>query len=94
MSKTEKRTVVIKHKFGIHARPAAKIVALCNTFSSDIEILKEGEQPANGKNILDIMMLGAASGAELELTIRGDDAETAADRLSALLESDFHTDEI
>lgn len=94
MSKTEKRTVVIKHKFGIHARPAAKIVALCNTFSSDIEILKEGEQPANGKNILDIMMLGAASGAALELTIRGDDAEVAADKLSALLESDFHTDEI
>lgn len=94
MSETLKRTVTIHHKFGIHARPATKIVSLCNTFASDIEIVKEGEPPANGKNILDIMMLAAASGVELEIRAEGPDAEVAVERLAALMESDFETNEI
>lgn len=91
---TLSRSVSIKHKFGIHARPAAKIVSLCNTFQSDIEIIKEGEPPANGKNILDIMMLAAAPGMKLELRARGPDADDAIDKLAALMESDFDTNEV
>lgn len=91
---TISRTVVIQHKFGIHARPAAKIVSLCNTFQSDIEIIKDGEPPANGKNILDIMMLAAAPGVRLELRARGPDSDEAIKRLSVLMESDFDTNEI
>ncbi len=94
MAKTEKRTVTIKHKYGIHARPAAKIVALSNTFESDIEVVKEGEPPANAKNILDIMMLVAAPGVSLELRVRGADASEAIEQLADLLESDFDTGEI
>lgn len=90
----EKRTVTINHRFGIHARPAAKIVALCNTFASDIEIVKDGEDPANGKNILDIMMLAAAPGARLELRIKGPDYKEAMAQLAALLESDFDSREV
>lgn len=94
MAQTSKRTVTIKHKFGIHARPAAKIVSLCKTFDSDIEIIKDGEPPANGKNILDIMMLAAASGVQLEIRAKGSDAEIAIDKLAEMLESDFDTDEV
>ncbi len=89
-----KRDVTIKHKYGIHARPAAKIVSLCNTFLSDIEIVKEGEPPANGKNILDIMMLAAASGVRLELRADGSDENEAMAQLAKLMESDFDTNEI
>lgn len=94
MGKTEKRTVTIKHKFGIHARPAAKIVALSNTFDSEIEVIKAGEPPANAKNILDVMMLAAAPGVKLELRVRGHDAHEAVERLAALMESDFDTHEV
>ena len=93
MPQDECRTVTIKHKYGIHARPAAKIVALSNTFASDIEIVKAGEPPANAKNILDIMMLAAAPGVSLELRARGADAKEAMDKLAALLESDFDAQE-
>ncbi len=89
-----KKVVVVKHKYGIHARPAAKIVSLCNTFSADIAIVKDGEPPANGKNILDIMMLAAASGASLELRVDGRDEEEAMEQLSRMMESDFDTNEI
>lgn len=94
MGNTVKRVVTINHKFGIHARPAAKIVSLCNTFSSDIEIIKEGEPPANGKNILDIMMLAAAKGAALELRANGDDAGKAIDQLAEMMQGDFDTNEV
>ena len=93
-ARIEKRKVTINHKYGIHARPAAKIVALSNTFKSDIEVVKDGEQPANAKNILDIMMLAAANGVTLELRVKGDDAHEAMEKLAALLESDFDTREI
>ncbi len=94
MTQTIRKTVTIRHKFGIHARPAAKIVSLCNTFASDIEIVKEGEPPANGKNILDIMMLAAATGVELEIRATGPDAEPAIAQLGKMLESDFDTNEV
>ncbi|MDR3210858.1 MAG: HPr family phosphocarrier protein [Planctomycetota bacterium] len=89
MSKIEKRTVTVRHKYGIHARPAAKIVALSNTFNSDIEVVKDGEPPANAKNILDVMMLAASPGVNLELRIKGDDAIEAMEKLATLMESDF-----
>lgn len=89
-----KRVVTVRHKFGIHARPAAKIVSLCNGFASDIQIIKDGEPPASGKNILDIMMLAAASGTDLELRIDGPDAEEAMAQLATMMESDFDTNEI
>ncbi|MDR1744956.1 MAG: HPr family phosphocarrier protein [Planctomycetota bacterium] len=89
-----RRVVTVRHKYGIHARPAAKIVGLCNGFVSDIQIIKAGEAPANGKNILDIMMLAAATGTELELCASGPDADQAIEQLSAMMESDFETNEI
>lgn len=89
-----KKIVTVKHKFGIHARPAAKIVSLCNTFDSDIEIVKEGEPAANGKNILDIMMLAAACGVELEIRADGKDEAEAIKQLTTMMESDFDTNEI
>lgn len=89
-----KKVVTVKHKFGIHARPAAKIVSLCNNFDADIEIIKEGEPAANGKNILDIMMLAAACGVNLEIRADGHDAEDAISQLGAMMESDFDTNEI
>ncbi|MDR2391848.1 MAG: HPr family phosphocarrier protein [Planctomycetota bacterium] len=89
MGETFRRSVTVKHRFGIHARPAAKIVSLSNTFSCDINIVKEGEPPANAKNILDIMMLAAGSGARLEIRANGSDAQAAIERLGEMLESDF-----
>ncbi|MDR3077572.1 MAG: HPr family phosphocarrier protein [Planctomycetota bacterium] len=92
MSDTAKRTVTVRHKYGIHARPAAQIMALGSTFASDIRIIKTGEPPANAKSVLDIMMLAAAPGVKLEITAAGPDAQAAVSQLGNMLESDFDTD--
>ncbi len=89
-----KQTVTIRHKYGIHARPAAKIALLCNSFEAAIEIAKQGEPVANGKNILDIMMLAAGCGENLEIRANGADEAKALQELATVMESDFETNEI
>ncbi|MCH7837958.1 MAG: HPr family phosphocarrier protein, partial [Chloroflexi bacterium] len=64
------RTVTITNKLGLHARPAALPVECCNSFRSEI-MLEANDRVINGKHILDVMSLGAASGTELHFTITG-----------------------
>lgn len=87
------KTVTVNNKFGIHARPAAKIVELANTFSSDITIFKD-DQEVNAKSIMDLMTLGAACGTELKVEVQGDDSENALSAIAALISSDFEVDHV
>ena len=80
--------VVVRNKYGLHARPASLFVQVCNRFSSDI-IVHHNSMQISGKNILDIMTLGAESGTELEIELNGADAEDAAKEINALFESNF-----
>lgn len=81
-------SVTLRNRYGLHARPAALFVELCNKFESSVAVTKDSTR-VNGKNILDIMMLGAEPGSTLHLNIDGPDAEAAAQELSQLVESNF-----
>jgi phosphocarrier protein HPr len=81
------KTVVIKNKQGLHARPAALFVQIANKFDSDISVSK-GKTKVNGKSIMGIMMLEAGKGAKIVITAVGDDAEQAITDLEKLLASD------
>jgi len=81
------RTVVIKNKQGLHARPAALFVQIANKFDSEINVSK-GKKKVNGKSIMGIMMLEAGKGSKIAITASGDDAERAVNELEKLLLSD------
>ncbi len=81
------RTVVIKNKQGLHARPAALFVQIANKFDSEISVSK-GKKKVNGKSIMGIMMLEAGKGSKITVTASGDDAERAVTDLEKLLLSD------
>jgi phosphocarrier protein len=85
---TATRTVQLTNKYGLHARPAALFVELCNRFASEVEVRKD-EVSVNGKNILDIMMLGAETGTQLIINATGPDAEATISQLAELIESNF-----
>ena len=74
---------------GLHARAAAKFVDAAKAFGSDI-IIECGDKSANGKSIMDLLMLGAPVHTEILLRIDGDDEEQAADALSALVCAGFY----
>lgn len=82
------RTVVIKNKQGLHARPAALFVQIANKFDSDVTVTK-GKTKVNGKSIMGIMMLEAGKGSKVTIVTKGEDAENAMAELEALLLSDI-----
>jgi phosphocarrier protein HPr len=82
------RTVRVRNRYGLHARPAAELVKAANYFTSEIWIRK-GELEVSGKSIMGVMMLAAEFGTEIVLRARGEDAEAALDALAGLIERRF-----
>ena len=82
------KTVVIKNKQGLHARPAALFVKTANRFACDIFVEKDGEK-INGKSIMGLMMLAAGPGSRLIIHAHGADALQAIAELEALVKRKF-----
>ena len=72
MFKIEKEMIVVNKK-GLHARPAALFVSLVEKFDVTV-ILAKGPEAVNGKSIMGILMLGAAEGTVLKVTVEGSQA--------------------
>jgi phosphocarrier protein len=85
------RTVQVRNKYGLHARPAAEFVKLANQFKSDIMVTKQ-ETIVNGKSIMGMMMLAAECGVEITVRASGPDAEVAVNELISLVETGFGED--
>ncbi len=86
------KEVTVHNPQGLHARPADAFARLANKFTSTIDVIKEG-QHANGKSILDLLMLAAEEGTALTIVARGEDAEEAIDELGHLMEQVFSYEE-
>jgi phosphocarrier protein len=84
----QKRPVTIINKLGLHARAAAKFVTTASSFSSNIDVEKNG-QKVNGKSIMGVMMLAASRGTELTVIASGADEVEAADSLEKLVAGRF-----
>ena len=80
--------VTITNKLGLHARPAMAFADTAAQFKSDILVYKSGNK-FDGKSIMNLMMLAATQGTELEITAQGPDADEALAALQKLVESNF-----
>jgi phosphotransferase system HPr (HPr) family protein len=85
---TVERTVTLRSKSGLHARPAAIFVQNAKGFQCSITLSKN-EKKVNAKSILSVLTLGAEQGEQVVLHADGEDAETAIEQLAALLEQDL-----
>lgn len=65
---------------GLHARPAADLVKICQKAKSDIELAKD-DIVVNPKSILGILSIGAGKGDVVTFTIEGEDEENIAQAL-------------
>jgi phosphocarrier protein len=82
------QTATIVNPLGLHARPAAQLVRLANTFGSEIQLVKDGV-PVNGKSIMGVMILAAECGSTVTVRAEGADEEAAVAALVDLLRSGF-----
>jgi len=83
------KTVIVNNPLGIHARPAALLVQMASKFQADIFLSKADIRGVNGKSIMSVMMLAAEKGAEVTVEAKGEDADSAVDALTELLQSNF-----
>ena len=82
------REATIVNQEGLHARPAAQIVRLANSFAAEIELAKDG-LAGNGKSIMGVMMLAAEFGSSIVIRADGPDAEQAVQALADLVATGF-----
>jgi len=96
VSKTCTVRVTIVNRLGLHARPAMSFVDLAGAYRCEIKVARVaasagggGGSCVDGKSIMQMMMLAATKGTELEITAVGEDAEEACAALKQLVESGF-----
>ncbi|MBY6033538.1 HPr family phosphocarrier protein [Marinobacter daepoensis] len=82
------RTTTIINKLGLHARASAKLVATASTFECKVRIRGKGRE-VDAKNIMQIMMLAASQGTEVELLADGPDEHAALEAVSELIDDYF-----
>jgi phosphocarrier protein HPr len=80
--------LVITNRLGLHARAAAKFVHLASRFQSRIAVARSG-QTMDGKSIMGILLLSAARGTSITITVDGPDESDAATALCQLVDSGF-----
>lgn len=87
------RKVIIKNKLGLHARPAMMFVETASKYQAEVSVCRTDQsESVDGRSIMQVMMLAATQGAELEISATGEDAENAVEALVDLVKSNFQED--
>ncbi len=78
----------IVNKLGLHARASALFVKTASKFASEVKLARETVE-VNGKSIMGIMMLAAAKGTNIRLTVEGPDEDEAMQTIGTLIRDGF-----
>ena len=84
----KEKELLIENKLGLHARAAAQIVKVASGYASKITLVKDGME-VDGKSIMGIMMLAAAKGTTVLVSVQGHDEDQAAEGLERLFREKF-----
>lgn len=83
------KTAMIVNRLGLHARAAALLVKLSNSFQSEI-LIEHGGNVANTKNIMEVLMLAATQGTTLKISASGADEQPAMEAVLELIANKFN----
>jgi len=92
MGKTCSSKMKIINRQGLHARPAMEFVQAASGFASDVRV-RNDQDDADGKSVMELMMLAATQGTEIEVICVGADAEDALTYLASLVSRGFDEEE-
>jgi phosphocarrier protein len=82
------REATIVNPLGLHARPAAQLVRLAASFTSDVRLAKD-DMEVNGKSIMGVMMLAAECGSTVRVRADGVDEADAVAAICTLIAEGF-----
>jgi phosphocarrier protein HPr len=92
MPGSSRRELEMTNTLGLHLRAASLFVRVSHQFQAKVWVSCKGLR-ADGRSVLDLMLLGAECGVSLEIEASGPDAEEAIAALCTLIEERFHEDE-
>ncbi|MBL8549544.1 MAG: HPr family phosphocarrier protein [Hyphomonadaceae bacterium] len=82
------RRMEIVNQKGLHARASRKLAELAICYDAEILVRREDEA-ADAKSLMDLMMLGAGLGCEIEVEADGPQAAEAVEAIAALVADRF-----
>jgi len=88
VSETARAKVTIANELGLHARASAAFRAVAASWQADVKVTKDGYS-VRGDSVLDLLMLIAHQGQEIEIEATGPQAAEAVDSLVKLVEDKF-----
>ncbi len=84
------RELSITNALGLHARAAAQLVRLANTFRSSVTLTRsDTNTSADGKDILSLLQIAAGFGINLTITVEGIDEQDAMEQITKLFADKF-----
>jgi len=84
-----KRTLRIVNARGLHARASRKLAELALSFDATTVTVRRDDEQADARSLMDLMMLGAGIGSDIEVEADGPDAEKALDAIEAMVAAKF-----
>jgi phosphotransferase system HPr (HPr) family protein len=78
------RNLTISCENGLHLRVAGEVVKSVNKHSSTVRVLCKGCPNANACSILELILLGAGKGTEIQITADGDDEDAVLNSLAEI----------
>jgi len=78
----------VVNPLGLHVRAAAKFVHLASSFAASVRVAKGGRE-IDGKSIMGLLLLSAAQGSTVTISVDGDDEEAAIAALCGLVGRGF-----
>jgi len=82
----------IVNRYGLHARPATDFAMAAGKFNAEVRV-KANEEDADGKSVMDLMLLAATKGTQIEVVCNGDDAKACLEYLSEMVRRGFDEDD-
>ena len=82
------RSLLIPNRKGLHARASARFTEVSERFESLVTVSRDGIE-ADGRSILDLLLLAAPQGSFIHVRAEGPDAEDAIAALTRLVQGGF-----
>ncbi|GGB63864.1 HPr family phosphocarrier protein [Blastomonas aquatica] len=87
------QTVTITNARGLHARASAKFVTAVARLPDTVKVhVSKDDNIVTGSSIMGLMMLGAARGDSITISVEGEDADAALKKLVGLVMDGFGED--
>ena len=84
----EQAELTVINRLGLHARAAAKVVAIASRHDAKVRVRKDGRE-VDARNIMALLMLAAGKGSTVQVEADGPEAAQALAEITALFARRF-----